>query len=98
MGARSPSSILRLSDRLFHALDPIYTGAPGQLERVHGRTIEVGIGGSGSYPDGPSIGKVARIHQDGLGRVPQRKIIVRPDTATRRGMIKDTELELLKRG
>ena len=73
-------------------------GLAGQWEKIRGNSIETGYGGSGRHPEARmTVRRLAMIHNDGLGVVPQRKIIVRPDSATRQLMIADGE-RILKNG
>lgn len=62
---------------------------PGNVREVfaNGRFIGVRYGvAGGSHPGKLTVGRLAAIHQRGSGRLPQRKIIVRPDAQTIAGM------------
>lgn len=62
---------------------------PGNVREVfaNGRFIGVRYGvAGGSHPGKLTVGRLAAIHQRGSGRLPQRKIIVRPDQQTIAGM------------
>ena len=89
---RNRSKILRLTQTLFRALSPVMRGLPGQWESIKGNTIETGYGGSARHPQAKmSVLRLATIHNTGLGVVPKRQIIVRPDSETRQLMIQDGE-------
>lgn len=96
LGSRTPNLILQRFGKLIAALNPVFTGLPGQFEQATQQGFEIGIGGPGAYDEGITIGEVANIHQHGLGRVPQRKIIVRPPGSEIRGMAEDMKKELLR--
>lgn len=71
---------------------------PGNVREVfaNGRFIGVryGIAG-GSHPKGKlTIGRLAAIHHTGAGRLPQRRIIVKPDAATIAAMRQDAVIAL----
>ena len=85
---------------LIGALQPRVVGAPGQLQKDEPHGILVGYGGPHRYPKGkqPTIADIAHFHQTGAGRVPQRKIIVKPDALTRQGMTRDLEVALKREG
>lgn len=85
------ASILWDTGTLLGALAIRFRNAPGQLQRKIRNGIRVGFGGPARHPKGKAtIADIARFHNDGLG-VPQRKIIVQPDAATKRGMASDVE-------
>jgi len=82
-GPGSGFSILRDTNTLFSALDPIFVGNPGQYQQDVPYGIRVGYGGPGKHPDGQAtIWDIARFHDTGGGRLPQRKLIVPPDAKT----------------
>jgi hypothetical protein len=66
-------------------------GEAGNIDEVHGNTLTFGIGGGLTHPEGgPTIGAIARYHQDGgaiPGRPPQRKILVIPPTEIIKDMV-----------
>lgn len=84
---RAPK-ILRDTGTLFAALQPNFVRAPGQLESRVSFGIRVGFGGPGKHSGKKkgstkkTIADIAAYHQTGGGRLPQRKIIVDPDTKT----------------
>lgn len=92
--------ILRETNTLFNAIQPVFSGASGQLEERKGRSIRVGYGGPGKHPKfAGSVATLAEIHQRGLGNVPARKIIVPPSRAVIQGMKQDLKAginELIK--
>ena len=95
---RNRAKILRKTQTLIRALSPIMRGLAGQWERIKGNSIETGYGGSARHPEAKmTVLSLARIHDGGLGIVPQRKIIVRPNAETRRLMVGDAE-RILKNG
>lgn len=62
-------------------------GAPGNLMEPIKGGVRFGITGRGRHPSGMRVSELALIHDQGLGRVPQRKIIVKPDEATERQLV-----------
>src|SRR5690606_23070058 len=88
-GSRTPDSILRDRGFLYRAFDAVLSGQPGQYERQYDFGVEVGVGGSATYPNGPLIGKIATIHQMGEGRMPKREIVVEPPSSVLGGMVED---------
>jgi hypothetical protein len=83
-------TILRDTDTLFNALDPQIEQA-GSLRQLLRKGIRVGYGGSSRHPKATrlTIARLAEIHHRGLGRVPARPIIVKPDKRTLDGMVRD---------
>lgn len=87
-GVSAVATILRDTGTLFVALDPGKLN-PGAIEKHTAFGVTVGYGGSGSHPKGKmTIAKLAAIHDQGLGRMPQRQIIVGPDAKTLKLMTK----------
>lgn len=85
--------ILYKTGTLFGALT---VGRPGNyLKSVRGG-YRFGIVGRGSYPKGTQIKVVALAHDQGLGRVPKRQIIVQPDRKTQQAMMKTVEVGMRK--
>ena len=78
----SVASILRDTGTLLAALNPVLS--TGSKEEFTKFGITVGFGGTSKHPGskGKTIKQIAEIHQSGLGRVPKREIIVKPDAAT----------------
>ena len=75
------ATILRDTGTLFAALNPVLS--PGAKEELSEFGITVGFGGSERHPGGGiTIKQLAEVHQSGLGRVPKREIIVKPDSQT----------------
>lgn len=79
--------ILRDTGSLFGALT---IGARGNLTQRGPGTITFGIEG-GSTGTGPSLGQIAKWHNDGAGRNPVRRILVPPNDQTLRGMGNDAK-------
>jgi hypothetical protein len=83
-------AILRDTSMLFAALTPNFVGAPGALEESIPFGVKIGYGGPGAYPDGrATVADVASFHQAGNERLPQRQIIVGPDSEIEERMAKD---------
>ncbi len=83
-------AILRDTNTLFAALDPVFVGEPGALEEKISYGIRVGYGGPMRHPKGKAtIFDIARFHQEGSGTVPQREIIVDPNQSTIKAMAED---------
>jgi hypothetical protein len=81
-GARS-FAILRDTGTLLNAVDPTFSGKPGQLQQDIPFGIRVGYGGPGRHPKGKAtIADIAAFHQEGAGHLPARKIIVAPSPAS----------------
>lgn len=90
-------AILRDTGLLFSSLQPIFVGAPGQLQETLPNGIRVGIGGNAPHVEPRiTIGRLAHIHHHGERPVKQREIIVPPDAATTNGMEQDMENALDK--
>lgn len=84
------TSLLRDTDTMFSALDVRFTSKPGAIEKMVRNGIKVGFGGPAKHPKASmTVAKLAVIHQEGKGNVPQRKIIVGPDRRTKQGMASD---------
>lgn len=80
-------SILRDTGLLFNAVNPAFSGKPGQLQEDIPFGVRVGFGGPGRHPDGTAtIADIASFHQEGGPHLPQRKIVVPPDDSTTRKM------------
>ena len=95
---RNRAKILRKTQTLIKALSPVFRGLAGQWEKIRGNSVETGYGGSARHPEAKmTVLSLARIHNDGLGIVPRRQIIVQPNAETRRLMIQDGE-RILKNG
>lgn len=83
------AKILRDTGTLLGALT---IRAPGNLFRIVKHGLIFGFGGGGKHPDGKAtIAQIARWHDKGSGNLPQRQIIVEPDTKTIRGMLADVK-------
>lgn len=90
--------ILRKTHTLFRALSPIYRGLPGQFERITKNTIQTGYGGQARHPNSKiTVAKLARVHNNGLGIVSQRQIVVRPSSEVVRDITADLD-RTVKRG
>ena len=88
VGSRS-MSILIDTRTLFNALTAGSTGNLSQVLKNPGG-IRVGFAeGVQHGMDGITIRKLAVIHDQGLGNVPKRTILVPPDKVTENGMMKD---------
>ena len=79
------------------ALDPNIEN-PGSLRRLLRKGVRVGYGGGARHPKAKrlTIAKLAEIHHKGLGRVPRRRIIVKPDANTVQRMKRDLNRGLRK--
>lgn len=86
------AAILADTGTLKAALNPVFTGKPGQLQKDLVNGIRVGFGGPGRYPDGTSIADIAGFHQVGAGNLPVRRIIVDPS----RGVLDDMGRDLVE--
>lgn len=84
------TSLLRDTDTMFSALDARFTSKAGAIEQMVRDGIKIGFGGSAKHPKSSmTVTKLAVIHQEGKGHMPQRKIIVGPDRRTKQGMASD---------
>lgn len=75
--------ILRATDLMFQAFAPEFAGKPGGINKQIPFGVRISFGGGMNIPHPPSektIGQIAMYHQLGGGRLPQRKILVPPDT------------------
>ena len=96
-GRRDRASILIDTGTLFKAIDPAWQGSPGALSESIPYGVRVGYGGPHTHPKaGISIADLAAIHDQGLGRVPKRQIIVPPDQSTITSMANDMQRALNK--
>jgi hypothetical protein len=86
-------AILIDTGTLWGALDPTFTGKPGQLEDDIPFGIEVGFGGRKLHPGSSSltVEDIAMFHQLGGPHLPQRTIVVPPDDALKQHMAGDME-------
>jgi hypothetical protein len=76
-------SILIDKGMLFAALAPTAGIGQGALEAATTRGIRLGYGGPMKHPDGGvTLADIASFHQSGSDHLPQRKIIVEPDSTT----------------
>ena len=83
-------AILRDTGTLLAALDVRWDGAPGKLNEIIPYGVRVGFGGPARHPEGDAtIADIARFHQEGRGRLPQREIIVDPPGDLLRQMADD---------
>lgn len=72
-------SILRDTGALFSAIDPQFSGKPGQYQKDIPFGIEVGFGGPARHKGGRmTIADIAALHQAGARRLPARPILVDP--------------------
>jgi len=93
-GSLESALILRDTGLMLGALNPVFTGAPGQLEELDGSHpigIRVGFGGGAAYQTGARVADVSEYHQTGAGNLPVREILVQPDSQTLQGMEKDAD-------
>lgn len=77
---KNSAVILRDTNTLFAALNPVFSGTPGQFQQPLKHGIEVGFGGPSGHPDAPlTVAQLAAVHNTGArikgGRIPKRKII-----------------------
>jgi hypothetical protein len=80
---------------MFKALSPQFLHKPGQLEKTVPYGVRVGYGGPGRHPKAKAtVFDIARMHDQGLGNVPQRQIIVKPIRRVTRLMAQDMERAL----
>jgi hypothetical protein len=76
-------SILWDVGTLLTALDPVFQSAPGAVEEAIPYGIEIGYGGPAPHPGGhTTIADIAAFHDQGTGKLPQRKILADPDQST----------------
>jgi hypothetical protein len=89
---------LRDTGLLFAALNPTLT--TGGVERIQlggSLSVTVGYGGNQRHKGGTAtIADIARIHNEGLGNVPRRRIIVEPTEAVLKAMTADMNRALKK--
>lgn len=92
--ARGPRKVATLIDT-GTTKNALTRGAPGNVMRRVRNGIELGIGGGGTHPAGPTIGQIAAWHHRGAGRLPQRRVVTANlDAATRRGIQSDADRAL----
>ena len=88
--------ILRDSETLSQTLEPVPTldkyPKPGIMTIRRKVSVTIAFGGTGKHPYSKlSIGRLAEVHHQGLGRVPSRMILVKPSDVVKRGMVKDVK-------
>jgi len=78
--------ILRATDTLYDYFNPTFSRKPGELSETIPFGVRVGFGKNMErlHPDSKNktIREIAMFHQEGGGRLPQRKIIAPPDQDT----------------
>lgn len=91
-------SILRDTNLMFQALDPIFTSRPGSFQGQITDGIEVGFGGPARQPGSKhaTIADIASYHQIGNRHLPQRKIIVEPPQNVTDAMTGDMQVAINK--
>ena len=95
-GSLAEAAILRDTNTMFMALDPSFKGLPGQMEVNEPYGILAGYGGPHRHPKaGISVADLAAIHDQGLGNVPKREIIVTPPSNVVSAMADDMQRALL---
>ena len=87
--AKGHALILQDTRSLLNVFNPTSINNTGLHVNFLRRSVEVGFSVAG-HPSGMSFRKLAEIHTFGLGRNPQRVIMVRPDADTQKLMGQDT--------
>lgn len=88
-GKLEEAAILRDTSTLFQATTAVFANHPGQSEQQIRNGIRVAIDG-GNHPSGKlTVGEIAEIHQEGLGRNPKREIFVVPPEKIVSQMVND---------
>jgi hypothetical protein len=96
-GSKGAASILFDTGTLFKALHPTFIRKPGQLEKHMPFGVRVGFGGPGGHPNAPmTVSELARIHDQGLGFMPERRMIIKPTSRVIKSMAADMERALKK--
>lgn len=91
-GKRNRAALLRDTGTLFAALSTQFSGAPGQLQENLKNGMRVGFGGPARHPGGViTVAELAAVHNFGLGRMPERKIIVDPSKKVLNQMANDVK-------
>ena len=91
-GQLSKAKILRDTGLLLGALSPLFTGAPGAIQKRMKKSIRVGYGGPSRHVGSRiTIAKIAHWHQIGAGSLPVRQIIVRPTPRLQKQMARDAK-------
>jgi hypothetical protein len=81
-GIRNPSLILQATKLMLKTIDPSFQSVSGvRSNRPFQATVS--FGGNAKYPDGTSVTSVMGYHDRGGGTLPQRKIFVQADQATK---------------
>jgi hypothetical protein len=89
------ASILYDTGTIFRALDPQM--GPGGIQEDLPFGVRCGYGGPHAHPKGrATIADIAMFHDQGMGRLPKRQIIVEPDRSTIISMTNDMERALRK--
>ena len=82
-------AILVENRTLFNALSPEFSGHLNERLREPAG-VRVGFGNAPHDNDAITIRELAVIHDQGLGHMPQRQILVKPDAKTVRDMMSDS--------
>ncbi len=96
--------ILRMTDMSATLFSAEFSRKPGALSRDVKFGVRVGFGEDMQVPHQTNpqmtVAAIMRLHQEGVGRLPQRKVIVGPDTETRAKMreVMDKALKKVARG
>lgn len=88
-GAPPKVSILIDTGLLIGSLDPRFAAKPGPVTSDIPFGVRVTAGGTNQHSKGITFAKLVAIHHHGIGRVPQRKIIVFPSASVIAGMKSD---------
>ena len=99
--AKGSSSILIDTGIMVGAMNPVFSGAPGQLESLHSDRLGVTVGfNTNQHGKGGSvtIADIASFHQLGSGKLPKREILVEPDDRTIQQMARAMELHIRRQG
>jgi len=82
--------ILRMTDQAFNLFSAKFTRKPGAISGDVKFGVRVGFSEAMQVPHQTNpqmtVAAIMMLHQQGIGNLPQRKIIVGPDTATRAKM------------
>lgn len=89
---KGSSTILRDTNTMFSALNPVFTSQPGALQKGIPWGIRVGFGGPARHPSSNvSVADIASFHHFGKGVLPVRKILVSPPQSVVNQMVTDAE-------
>jgi hypothetical protein len=77
---KKSDTILRDTGALFASLTPVWQPPSGTVNNLIEGGVQIAFGGSGAHPSGfATVAEIASFHHFGLGHLPKREILIKPD-------------------